>query len=178
MAPRKAIPEKPAPNPESKSPIISQLLTPTEVAAALHSTTGTLAVWRCTRRKALPFVRLGRKILYRSEDVQAFIATCVDPGDGPKPEKFARKGGAVMSAPQSFYQFLTTYVSSSPLGDPISDLGADLRYSATMEREEGVPACPPPPQSDADLYAYLKSFPLPDGLVDEAWLLYLRSRSC
>lgn len=78
MAPRKAVqkavPENPAPdNPES-NPAISRLLTAGEVAAALHlKSTGTLAVWRATKRYELKFVRIGRKIFYRAEHVQAFI---------------------------------------------------------------------------------------------------------
>jgi len=48
-------------------------LTSTEVANILGVTEGTLAVWRCTKRYCLPFVKIGRKIFYRSEDVQAFV---------------------------------------------------------------------------------------------------------
>ena len=48
-------------------------LTPNQVAQILGVTTGTLAVWRCTKRYQLPFVKIGRKIFYRSEDVNAFI---------------------------------------------------------------------------------------------------------
>jgi excisionase family DNA binding protein len=48
-------------------------LTSTEVANILGVTEGTLAVWRCTKRYQLPFVKIGRKIFYRSEDVQSFI---------------------------------------------------------------------------------------------------------
>jgi excisionase family DNA binding protein len=52
---------------------ISTLLTPSEAAKALHIGVNTLAVWRSTQRVTLRFVRIGRKILYRAEDVQAFI---------------------------------------------------------------------------------------------------------
>ncbi len=48
-------------------------LSASQVAAALGVTTGTLAVWRCTKRYQLPFVKIGRKIFYRSEDVNAFV---------------------------------------------------------------------------------------------------------
>lgn len=44
-----------------------------EVANILGVTEGTLAVWRCTKRYQLPFVKIGRKIFYRSEDVQSFV---------------------------------------------------------------------------------------------------------
>ena len=48
-------------------------LTPSEAAEALGVTTGTLAVWRCTKRYQLPFVRVGSKIFYRAEDIQSFL---------------------------------------------------------------------------------------------------------
>jgi excisionase family DNA binding protein len=49
------------------------LLTPEEVAARLRVTTGTLAVWRCTKRYRLQYVRVGRAIRYRLEDVEEFL---------------------------------------------------------------------------------------------------------
>lgn len=48
-------------------------LSPVQVAETLGITIGTLAVWRCTKRYYLPFVKIGRKIFYRSEDVNAFV---------------------------------------------------------------------------------------------------------
>ena len=48
-------------------------LTSTEAANILGVTDGTLAVWRCTKRYRLPFVKVGRKIFYRCEDVKAFV---------------------------------------------------------------------------------------------------------
>ena len=48
-------------------------LNPEETASILGVTAGTLAVWRCTKRYCLPFVKIGRKIFYRSEDVQSFV---------------------------------------------------------------------------------------------------------
>jgi hypothetical protein len=72
---------------------ISELLTPAETAKKLHTTYGTLAVARCHRRWPLRFVRVGRKIFYKAEDVQAFIEAQTDAGDGPRPAR-KRKGGA------------------------------------------------------------------------------------
>lgn len=48
-------------------------LSPAEAANILGITEGTLAVWRCTKRYQLPFVKIGRKIFYRSEDIQSFV---------------------------------------------------------------------------------------------------------
>lgn len=59
---------------------ISDLLTPEQTAAALHTTKGVLAVWRSKKRYPLKFVRIGRRIFYRVEDVQAFIEARTDPG--------------------------------------------------------------------------------------------------
>jgi excisionase family DNA binding protein len=49
------------------------LLRPHEVAARLGVSPGTLAIWRCTGRYRLPFVKVGRLVLYRPEDLEAFI---------------------------------------------------------------------------------------------------------
>lgn len=50
-----------------------QLLTKDDVSRILGVTVGTLAVWRTTNRYNLPYVKSGRLIRYREEDVQAFI---------------------------------------------------------------------------------------------------------
>lgn len=62
----------------------TELLTPTEAARRLRVTYGTLAVWRCVHRKDLPYVRFGRKIFYRTTDIERFIASNVHSGLGPK----------------------------------------------------------------------------------------------
>ncbi|MGD9662785.1 MAG: helix-turn-helix domain-containing protein [Porticoccaceae bacterium] len=49
------------------------LLTPQKTAEELGVTTGTLAVWRSTGRYKLPFVKVGRKVMYRVEDIQSFV---------------------------------------------------------------------------------------------------------
>ena len=73
---------------------VPTLLSPRAAAKALGTTYGSLAVWRSTRRYPLKFVRLGRKIYYRPEDIQQFIETRIDPGDGVRPEQFRKKGKA------------------------------------------------------------------------------------
>ncbi|MEW8074079.1 MAG: helix-turn-helix domain-containing protein [Candidatus Thiodiazotropha endolucinida] len=52
---------------------IPQLLTPEEVAEILSVTTHTLAVWRCEGRYSLPYIKTGRLVRYRADDVMAFI---------------------------------------------------------------------------------------------------------
>ena len=52
-----------------------QLLTKEDVSRILGVTVGTLAVWRTTKRYNLPYVKSGRLIRYREQDVQAFITS-------------------------------------------------------------------------------------------------------
>lgn len=52
------------------------LLTSEEAAYHLKVTPHTLNVWRCTGRYPLPFVKIGRCVRYRLDDIQQFIAQC------------------------------------------------------------------------------------------------------
>lgn len=52
-----------------------RLLTKDDVSRILGVTVGTLAVWRATKRYNLPYVKSGRLIRYREQDVQAFITS-------------------------------------------------------------------------------------------------------
>jgi len=52
---------------------LSRLVSPEQTSEILGITEGTLTVWRSTDRYALPFVKVGRRVMYRSEDIQAFI---------------------------------------------------------------------------------------------------------
>ena len=59
----------------------STLLTPDETADLLRMNTGTLAVWRCTGRYDLPFIKAGRRVRYRQADVERFLESrTVNPG--------------------------------------------------------------------------------------------------
>jgi hypothetical protein len=60
--------------------VLSVLLNPAEAAKALRTTVGTLAIWRCCQRYPLKYVRIGRKIFYKSEDVQRFIELRIHSG--------------------------------------------------------------------------------------------------
>ena len=51
------------------------LLTPDQVAAYLGINTTTLAVWRCSGRYKLPFVKVGRLVRYRKSTLDEFIAS-------------------------------------------------------------------------------------------------------
>ncbi len=52
---------------------IPKLLTENETAAFLGAAPDTLAVWRCTRRYSLPYIKIGRLVRYRESDVIAFL---------------------------------------------------------------------------------------------------------
>lgn len=52
---------------------LHKLLLPDEAASILGVTTGTLAVWRSSRRYSLPYIKSGGKVMYRPEDLAAFI---------------------------------------------------------------------------------------------------------
>ena len=54
------------------------LLTPAQAAEILGVTIGTLAVWRCTARYPLSFVKIGRRVKYRLTDINNFIENSVN----------------------------------------------------------------------------------------------------
>lgn len=51
----------------------SPLRSRAEAAAFLGLAPNTLAVWACTKRVPLPFVRIGRLVKYRQTDLDAFV---------------------------------------------------------------------------------------------------------
>ena len=51
------------------------LMTPVEVAEYLGVSKETLNVWRCTKRYNLPYVKTGRLVRYRVEDVANFVTS-------------------------------------------------------------------------------------------------------
>lgn len=57
---------------ETKDPT-QKLLSRKEAARYLGCTTGTLAIWKCTKRYSLPYVRIGRNIRYKLSDLMNFI---------------------------------------------------------------------------------------------------------
>ncbi len=51
------------------------LLTPQDVATRIGVSITTLATWRCTKRYALTYIKIGRLVRYRLSDVEAFEAS-------------------------------------------------------------------------------------------------------
>ncbi len=50
------------------------LLTPKETANRLRLSESTLAKWRMTAARALPYVKIGAKVAYDEREVERFIA--------------------------------------------------------------------------------------------------------
>lgn len=48
------------------------LVTPAAAAAYLGVSVDTLSVWRCVRRYAVPYVKIGRKVMYPMSGLRAF----------------------------------------------------------------------------------------------------------
>ncbi len=61
-----------ASNASSRNPL---LLNRREAAEYLGISKQTLAIWNCTGRHQVPFVKIGRLVKYRKSDLDAFIAS-------------------------------------------------------------------------------------------------------
>lgn len=57
------------------------LLTDPEAAQYLKVKDGTLANWRCTGRRKIPYIRLGRSVRYRRSDLDAYLQSCTVGGN-------------------------------------------------------------------------------------------------
>jgi hypothetical protein len=55
---------------ERKKPVLHE---PKSAADFLNTKASTLAVWRCTGRYNLPFVKMGSRVLYDEQDLIEFI---------------------------------------------------------------------------------------------------------
>ena len=68
-------------NEEAYFPLLSRK----EAAKYLGISEQTLAIWKCTKRYDLPFVKIGRLIKYRKSDLDGFIFKNLEsnsPADG------------------------------------------------------------------------------------------------
>ena len=53
------------------------LKTPAQAAALLGVKSGTLSVWRSTKRYPLAYLKVGSKVRYREQDIAAFLESRV-----------------------------------------------------------------------------------------------------
>lgn len=51
----------------------SDLLTTAEAAEYLGTTVGTMEVWRCSKRYAIPYIKVGRLVKYRRSDLEQWL---------------------------------------------------------------------------------------------------------
>ena len=58
---------------QAKPILKPKLWTEAEAAGYLGVLPQTLCSWRCTRRYNLPFIKVGRLVRYRPEDLEAFL---------------------------------------------------------------------------------------------------------
>jgi excisionase family DNA binding protein len=56
--------------------VVTEFLNTQEAATLLGLKPQTLHLWRSAGRYNLPFVRLGRAVRYRREDIEQFVASC------------------------------------------------------------------------------------------------------
>ena len=59
--------------PHSTSSHHAGLLTSGQAADYLGVSVGTLEVWRCTKRYAIPFIKVGRLVRYRKSALDDFL---------------------------------------------------------------------------------------------------------
>ena len=60
---------------QNKTGKYSNMVNRKSAAEYLGVSEGTLAVWASTGRYLLPFIKLGRKVMYLIEDLDAFLAS-------------------------------------------------------------------------------------------------------
>ena len=60
-------------HPNSTTTPHTDLWTPAHAALELGVSVRTLSAWRCTGRHSLPYVKVGRLVRYRQEDVRAWL---------------------------------------------------------------------------------------------------------
>lgn len=58
----------------------TKLMTPEEVAEYLSVSVETLNVWRCTKRYNLPYIKAGRLVRYREQDLETFVTSRMQGG--------------------------------------------------------------------------------------------------
>ena len=59
---------------------MSPLRSPERTSEMLGVALSTLANWRSSRRVILPYVRVGRRVMYREEDIERFVESRVVTG--------------------------------------------------------------------------------------------------
>jgi excisionase family DNA binding protein len=66
--------QEPERHPTLANLIRSDLLNTKQAAAYLGITLRTLEVWRCTKRHLIPYIKVGRLVKYRKNDLDIWLA--------------------------------------------------------------------------------------------------------
>ena len=66
--------------------VLQPMLTRPQAAEYIGVRTGTLAVWASTHRYDLPFVKVGRLVRYRREDLDRWLRSRTQRGEGSQSE--------------------------------------------------------------------------------------------
>jgi excisionase family DNA binding protein len=66
--------QQPEPHPILASLLRSDLLTTEQAAAYLGVNPRTLEVWRCTKRHAIPYIKVGRLVKYRKAELDLWLS--------------------------------------------------------------------------------------------------------
>jgi excisionase family DNA binding protein len=72
---------------------LEPLLSPKQVSEYTGVPVTTLAIWRCTGRVHIPYLKVGRAVRYRREDIEAYLAS----GGGTSQPKQVRHQAAEMT---------------------------------------------------------------------------------
>jgi excisionase family DNA binding protein len=54
---------------------LQSILPPPDAAEYLGVTENTLSVWRCVKRHAIPYIKVGRLVKYRQSDLDTWLAS-------------------------------------------------------------------------------------------------------
>ena len=60
-------------HPPGNQPVTATVLDTPAAAQRLGVSPATLSTWRCTNAVRVPFVRVGRRVLYRTADLDRFL---------------------------------------------------------------------------------------------------------
>jgi excisionase family DNA binding protein len=71
----RAVSQQPPDASRGRTSLLSDTMFPAQAAAYLGVEANTLAIWRCTKRYPLPYIKVGRLVRYRKSDLDAFLAS-------------------------------------------------------------------------------------------------------
>lgn len=125
--------------------VLSPLLTPDQAADLLQVPKSTLAVWRCTQRVQLEYLKVGGHVRYRLEDIERFLSEQQHRGgaskqaaERPRPrivgtaptQGLRYPGYAVMKARVDEYMSTHSCPTCAHCGQPVESIDASIVTAA------------------------------------------------